>query len=473
MTLSVLAAFAGALVAAVGTGVLAGRCIRRPRIDIIAWTVAMFGLTVALGAQTLGFGAGFNGATFRAIQLGAQLVAPLLLAWGLIELTAKSLPARFGARLVVSALIIVAGVILATDPLAGKAFSKAWPTAAVHYQLIPHSALNLVHLVAVGAVLVAGIVAVARARTEPAWHEALIAVAALGVALLLIIGLRFNLPVNTAYPALTALAAALVWVGTMRASKLRLAVLHGTAQGRLGGGPGGRPPGASEAASSAGGRGRRPDWQDQPRGPGRAGREDWASGPDGFDGQGPPDRLDHLDTGYPLPPLDDADGYDRFFRDDGRAGVWQPRGQGRAPVAALPAGQSEVAIPGHPGAAEAPPARLYGLITIYTLIDERVDDFDRLVERAAGEVRVQEPDTLVYNVHMVPKAPMQRIFYEIYRDRSAYDHHERQPYIQRFVAERRPYVLATNVIELRLRHAKVSPLPALSRDLPARRPGAG
>jgi quinol monooxygenase YgiN len=143
-------------------------------------------------------------------------------------------------------------------------------------------------------------------------------------------------------------------------------------------------------------------------------------------------------------------------------------------VAALPAGQSEVAAGGHSGAAEAaPPPRLYGLITIYTLIDERVDDFDRLVERAAGEVRAQEPDTLVYIIHVVPKAPMQRIFYEIYRDRSAFDHHERQPYIQRFVAERRPYVLATNVIELRLRHAKVSPLPVLSRDLPARRPGAG
>jgi hypothetical protein len=31
--------------------------------------------------------------------------------------------------------------------------------------------------------------------------------------------------------------------------------------------------------------------------------------------------------------------------------------------------------------------------------------------------------------------------------------------MQRFVAERRPYVLATTVIELRLKYAKVAPLP--------------
>ena len=48
-----------------------------------------------------------------------------------------------------------------------------------------------------------------------------------------------------------------------------------------------------------------------------------------------------------------------------------------------------------------------------------------------------EPDTLVYVIHLVPNAPMQRIFYEIYRDRAAFESHENQPYTQRFVAERR------------------------------------
>ena len=90
-------------------------------------------------------------------------------------------------------------------------------------------------------------------------------------------------------------------------------------------------------------------------------------------------------------------------------------------------------------------------------------DFDRLAEQTAEEVRTREPDTLVYVIHLVPNAPMQRIFYEIYRDRAAFDSHENQPYMKRFVADRRACVLATNVIELRLKYAKVAPLPSPQR----------
>jgi hypothetical protein len=53
---------------------------------------------------------------------------------------------------------------------------------------------------------------------------------------------------------------------------------------------------------------------------------------------------------------------------------------------------------------------------------------------------------------------MQRIIYEIYRDRAAFDDHERQPHIQQFVADRKSCVLATNIIDLRLKYAKVAPL---------------
>ena len=112
------------------------------------------------------------------------------------------------------------------------------------------------------------------------------------------------------------------------------------------------------------------------------------------------------------------------------------------------------------GSPAATPARPYGRILIFTLLDDRVADFDRLAEQTAEEIRLGEPDTLVYVIHLVPNAPMQRIFYEIYRDRAAFERHESQPYMQRFVAERRSYVLATNVIELRLKYAKVAPLPS-------------
>src|ERR1700693_5152457 len=117
MSLPVLIGFAGVLVAAAATGMLGGRCVRQPRIDFTVWTAATFGLTVALAAQSIGFASGFGAFTFRAVQLFALLLAPLWLAWGLVELVVASDAARFGIRLVSSALTVVASVILATDPL--------------------------------------------------------------------------------------------------------------------------------------------------------------------------------------------------------------------------------------------------------------------------------------------------------------------------------------------------------------------
>jgi quinol monooxygenase YgiN len=103
-------------------------------------------------------------------------------------------------------------------------------------------------------------------------------------------------------------------------------------------------------------------------------------------------------------------------------------------------------------------SRPYGRLCIFTLLDDKVAEFDRLAELAAEGVRTAEPDTLVYVIHVVPKAPMQRIIYEIYRDRAAFETHERQPHIQQFVADRRSCVLATNMIDLRLKYAKVGAL---------------
>ena len=112
----------------------------------------------------------------------------------------------------------------------------------------------------------------------------------------------------------------------------------------------------------------------------------------------------------------------------------------------------------HDGPAGTP--RPIGRLSIYTLLDDKVAEFDRLAERAAEGVRTTEPDTLVYVIHVVPKAPMQRIVYEIYRDRAAFESHERQPHIRRFMADRASCVLATNIIDLRLKYAKVAALGA-------------
>ena len=57
---------------------------------------------------------------------------------------------------------------------------------------------------------------------------------------------------------------------------------------------------------------------------------------------------------------------------------------------------------------------------------------------------------------------MQRILYEVYRDRAAYEEHMQRPYVVRYEHERRPFVLATNVIEVGLQQAKVSPFPSIN-----------
>ncbi|MGH3204728.1 MAG: putative quinol monooxygenase, partial [Streptosporangiaceae bacterium] len=164
----------------------------------------------------------------------------------------------------------------------------------------------------------------------------------------------------------------------------------------------------------------------------------------------------------------DETGRDRAGREapypaNGQRGPWAP-GDLRPPGDLRASGEpGRWTDPGRrpPGAPrpDRPAAPPYGRILIFTLLDDRVADFDRLAEQAAEEVQTREPDTLVYVIHLVPNAPMQRIFYEVYRDRAAFDSHENQPYMMRFVADRRACVLATNVIELRLKYAKVAPLP--------------
>ena len=116
------------------------------------------------------------------------------------------------------------------------------------------------------------------------------------------------------------------------------------------------------------------------------------------------------------------------------------------------------AAPDQVASSTVPPPGAYGRILIFTLLDDRVADFDRLAEQTAEEVRTREPDTLVYVTHLVPNMPLARIFYEIYRDQAAFDSHESQPHMRRFVADRRSCVLATNVIDLTLKSAKVAPL---------------
>jgi quinol monooxygenase YgiN len=160
----------------------------------------------------------------------------------------------------------------------------------------------------------------------------------------------------------------------------------------------------------------------------------------------------------------------------GPGGGWNGEFAGapaNSPYGRLTGQEAASAVPEFTPASAGPAAgssgRPYGRLSIFTLLDDRAAEFDRLAERAAEGVRTSEPDTLVYVIHVVPKAPMQRIIYEIYRDRAAFEHHEQQAHIHQFVAERRSCVLATNIIDLRLKYAKVAPLQGTPQSSQSRR----
>jgi quinol monooxygenase YgiN len=456
---------------------------------LVGWAGGLFGLAIALGSEALGAHSGYQPASFRAIQIGAQLVAPLWLAWGVSELAAKSSTARFMSRLVTGALTLVGGVVLVTDPLSDSTFTTAWPTASAHYQFIPKYALELVAAVSAVIVVIALISAAVRARGNAAWRRPLVAATAAGAAAVVVIGFRLNLPASYGYAAVGAVCTALAWFAGTWAEKVRLASLRGGA--------------VASASSDAA------DWDDEDdedapgpfgdlepaRGFGRAdqrygdtnGNRDAADdswyrpvaaqqangghpsrvgypqdGGLGMNGRGQGDRESdrlppRLGSAVPEPPLGRPTLGEPPLGESGlaEAGVAEA---GLAAADRLPARSEPPAVV----VEDDPQQRLYGLIAIYTLDDNRVAEFDVLAEQVVREVRTAEPDALVYVVHSVPNAPLQRIFYEVYRDRMAHEEHQRRPYIAQFEADTQPYVLATNVIELGTRQAKLSTLPGLS-----------
>jgi len=533
-------AVVGALVAAVGSGVLLIRCFRTPRGDLIAWSVGLLGLLVSLGAQAMGYVSGFDGAIFRAMELGGQVVAPMAFLVALAEVAGRSALGRFCSRLYIGALGLVAFVVLALDQLTTARFSKAFPPAATFYQEPP----NYLIMYAIGPVtaLVAVItIAMVLARSgRPGWRDAVAAqllggVAALalaypGLAELASHHVKFHVPLGSVFAILCTLAAALGWLAGLRSAALPLAELHGQAaraDDRAGAGRG------SDRATT--GRYRDGDGSDRARRYDRAGRYDR--------GNGHADADDHgQDNGYPYtrhpdsygeggvyrggglyreqrPGRDGADrrrgddwadsrtaaGYAEFatgdilpadfaaaelHRDDAdqvlAGGGWQspPEEGDRRPVddnrgrAGRDDDRRGTGNPAERGPrdsgrrhedddpAERRRAELFGQITIYTLLEDRLEAFDTLTERVVAQVRKREPDTLVFIVHAVPSAPAQRILYQVYRSRAAYQRHLEQPYIHQFDLDRRPLVLATNVVELGLQQAKVSPFPSVAELFP-------
>lgn len=88
----------------------------------------------------------------------------------------------------------------------------------------------------------------------------------------------------------------------------------------------------------------------------------------------------------------------------------------------------------------------FGLVVRFTCKDQAsAEAFDRLVAQTVEKIRAHEPGTLVYAVHEVEGQPLQRIFYELYANRAAFDAHEAQTYVNRFLVEREQYLSTTEV----------------------------
>jgi quinol monooxygenase YgiN len=499
MSIHLIAAFAGCIVAATGTGMLVMRLRRPPRLVVAFCALALLGLAASLGAQALGYHNGFGPLTFRAMELGAQVVAPLALGLALAEVAGRTLAARFIVRLTLPALALIALVVLGTDPLSGTRFSGAWPDPAVYYQIIPNKLIEygLAPATALVAFIAIGCTAM-RTGQNPAWRPAVVPAWAAGLAAFalalpgLSVLMGVHLPVNWQFLLLCLAATVLTWIAGLRVGRVRLHQLRTAAHEGAGRQIGG---GYTEDGE---------DWQEpdtwEARYPEMA---DFAAadgeGADRSNGQHLPDESFLPDAAYPP-----GDGYrpdgghplDEHPAHDGhRSHAGNPvPGDGHRPGGA--GYQGEIGYdpshsdPGLGAGAQAdswtadtaalapqpdglPPAgdrdareQLFGQIAIYTLMEGRVEEFDRLIQQVVELVRAREHDTLVYIVHAVPSAPMQRILYEVYRDRAGYDQHNRQPYIARFEADRAPLVLATNVIELGLQQAKVSPFPSLDDLFP-------
>jgi quinol monooxygenase YgiN len=85
------------------------------------------------------------------------------------------------------------------------------------------------------------------------------------------------------------------------------------------------------------------------------------------------------------------------------------------------------------------------LVVRFTVRAGAEDEFDALVATTVAGIRESEPGTLVYACHTVHGSPRQRIFYELYRDRAAFDAHETAPYTRRFLASREALLDASEV----------------------------
>ena len=93
------------------------------------------------------------------------------------------------------------------------------------------------------------------------------------------------------------------------------------------------------------------------------------------------------------------------------------------------------------------------LVVTHHLAAGHEDAFDALTARTLEKIRTSEPGTLVYAVHTTPGRPRERVFYELYQDRAAFETHETHLHVRQFLAERLAHLDSVDVTFLELQSA--------------------
>ena len=98
---------------------------------------------------------------------------------------------------------------------------------------------------------------------------------------------------------------------------------------------------------------------------------------------------------------------------------------------------------------------MFGLCVRFTCKDEAAAEaYDKLVAETIEAIKTNEPGTLVYASRTVEGQPLWRIFYELYRDRAAFEAHEASRAHPPLPGSAGPYLASTEVDWLTLQTGK-------------------
>ncbi|WP_412541205.1 antibiotic biosynthesis monooxygenase [Longispora sp. K20-0274] len=91
---------------------------------------------------------------------------------------------------------------------------------------------------------------------------------------------------------------------------------------------------------------------------------------------------------------------------------------------------------------------MFALVVRFDCRDEAAAaEFDELTARAVAQITANEPGTLLYATHHVEGEPLARVFYEVYRDRVAFQAHEDAPHVREFHARKNPLLVGEPRVE--------------------------